>query len=253
MTHFAAADYAVAFTELRNAAFGFVDKIEQFEIAQSYASVAAHRLGHDSDARDSLLRIVGAEKVQPHYRSIDLPQNIRAEVDSAAANLLTAQEAKLLNVSVVSKPPIAVPTPTKQPNVAVTAPPDESKPPQPAVASNVDTRLREAQRAVDAGQADHARSIYNALLDIPSLAHDEVLRVAEGLYTVDDFATAACAFQRAGNFARGEEHDHYYYAVALYEMGQYGDAKRELAEALPYIPITPEVTRYRLKITSAAP
>jgi tetratricopeptide (TPR) repeat protein len=252
MTHFAAADYASAFTELRNAAFGFVDRVEQFEVAESYASVAAHRLGHDSDARDSLLRIVAAENVQPHYRSINLPENVRAEVDSIAANVLTAQEAKVLGVTVVSKPPVVVPTPGKQPNVAVTAPREDSKPPDPAATSTVDATLHEAQRAVDSGEATRAHSIYNTLLDMPSLGHDEVLRVAEGLYVVDDFAGAACAFQRAGTLARGEEHDHYYYAVALSEMGQYADAKREIAEALPYIAATPEVARYRLKIASAA-
>lgn len=251
MTHFAAADYVDAFAELRSAAFGFVEKVEQFEIAQSYASIAAHRLGHDADARDSLIRIVSAEKVQPHYRAIELPENIRAEVNSIAATLLTAQEAKLLDVTVIAKPPVAVPTPTTRPNVAVTAPREESKPPEPVVDS-VDARLREAQRAVDAGQVDRAHSIYNTLLDIVALGHGDVLRVAEGLYVVEDFAGAACAFQRAGALGRGEEHDHYYYAVALFEMGQYAEAKRELGEALPYIAVTPEVARYRLKIASAA-
>src|ERR1700755_2276586 len=58
LAHFAGADYASAFTERRSAAFGFVEKVDQFETAQSYACVAAHRLGRDNDARDSLMRIV---------------------------------------------------------------------------------------------------------------------------------------------------------------------------------------------------
>jgi tetratricopeptide (TPR) repeat protein len=261
MTHFAAADYTAAFAELRSAAFGFVERVDQFETSQSYAAVAAHRLGHDNDARDSLIRIVTAEKLQSRYRSLKLPENVRAEVDSLAAHLLTAQEAKLLDVTVVSKPPTVVPTPSKQPNVAATAPADEKSfaPAQsdsnprrpPAAASSADASLREAQRAVETGEIDHARSIYNALLDARSLGHGDVLRVAEGLYIVEDFAAAACAFQRAGALTSGEEHDHYYYSVALYEMGRYGDAKRELAEALPYIAVTPEVARYRLKINAA--
>jgi tetratricopeptide (TPR) repeat protein len=260
MTHFAAADYAVAFTELRSAAFGFIDRVEQFEIAQSYASVAAHRLGHDSDARDSLMRIVSAEKVQPRYRSIKLPDAVRAEVDSIAANVLTAQEAKLLGVTAISKPPVDVPTPGKRPNVALTAPDVRSadaappsvvsNPPDPTAVPSVDASMHEAERAVDARQIDRARSIYNSLLDTPSLAHDALLRVAQGLYVVDDFAGAVCAYQRAGTLAHGEERDHYYYAVALYEMGQYDDAKRELSEALLYIPVTPDIARYRLKIGS---
>jgi hypothetical protein len=291
MTHFGAADYGAAFTELRSAAFGFVEKVEQFETAQSYACIAAHRLGRDSDARDSLMRIVSAEKLQPRYRSINVPEDVRAEVNAIAANLLTEQEAALLGVTAAAKPAVDVPTPAKRPNVAVTAPRDggpdaappanDAKPqpvtpapspqpaapvpqpadpppqppppaskPQPAI-GNVDASLTEAQRAIDDGDVGRARSIYNHVAVAPSLSHDAALRVAEGLYRVRDFAGAAPAFARAGAIGRGEEHYRYYYAVALYETGHYGDAKRELAEALPYITITSDVARYRAKIEGA--
>ena len=111
MTHFAAADYGAAFTELRSAAFGFVERVEQFEIAQSYACIAANRLGHVSDARDSLMRIVSAEKVQPRYRSLKLPDDVRAEVNGVAAKLLTEQEAALLGIGAAAKPAVNVPAP----------------------------------------------------------------------------------------------------------------------------------------------
>jgi hypothetical protein len=313
MTHFAAADYGAAFTELRSAAFGFVERVEQFEIAQSYACLAAQRLGHVSDARDSLIRIVGAEKVQPRYRSLKLPDDVRADVNSIAASLLTEQEAAFLGVSTAATPEVTVPTPMKQPNVAVTAPRDEApdaagsarvprtadgtpvanepagkmpalpapvpqpkKPvpqpvppppksaqpraivpvPQPipapqAPVANVDANLADAQRAIDDGDIDRAHSMYNDLSNAPSLSHTVALRVAEGLYRVRDFAGAARTFARAGAIGRGEESYHYYYAVALYETGRYGNAKRELAAALPYVAITPDVTRYRAKIEGA--
>jgi hypothetical protein len=122
MTHFAAAGYASAYTELRIAAFGMVDNIDDFEIAESYACVAAHRLGRDSDARDSLIRIVSAEKLKPRYRSIKLADDVRADVDSVAANLLVQEEATLLGVTVATKAAVVVPTPSTRPNVAVTAP-----------------------------------------------------------------------------------------------------------------------------------
>jgi hypothetical protein len=331
MTHFAAAEYAAAFTELRSAAFGFVERVDQFEMAQSYACLAAHRLGRDNDARDSLMRIVTAEKLQPRYRSIKLPDDVRAEVNAVAANLLTAQEAVLLGVTATAKPAVDVPTPTKRPNVAVTAPrdggseppgsagvppaaddtrsatvpagkmpalpaPQPKKPapqpaapvqpkspqpvpqpvvltPQPVVPSppppapapkaepvpkttqpevrNIETSLADAQRALDSGDIDRARSMYDALSSTASLSHDPALRVAEGLYRVGDFAGAAKTFARAGAIGRGEERYHYSYAVALYETGRYGSAKRELASALPYITVTPDVARYRAKIEGA--
>lgn len=329
MTHFAAADYAAAFTDLRRAAFGFVEKVEQFETAQSYACIAAHRLGRDNDARDSLMRIVTAEKLQPRYRSLKLPDDVRAEVNAVAANVLTSQEALLLGVTAVAKPAVDVPTPTKRPNVAVTAPRDgapdagpptgDSKPvtpapvpqpkkpvpqpvdppqpkstapvpqpvvpvpqpqpkpaapvpqpvvptPQPAVPApqppaaapkpdppvrDVAASLADAQHAIDSGDIDRARSIYDALSSTPSLSHDAGLRVAEGLYRVRDFTGASKAFARVGAIGRGEEGYHYYYAVALYETGRYGNAKRELAAALPYVSMTPDVARYRAKIEGA--
>src|SRR4051794_4575524 len=258
MTHFAAAAYPRAFTELRTAAFGLVEKVEQFEIAHTYASVAAHRLGNDSDARDSLIRIVSAEKIQPRYRSIKLPDDVRAEADALAANLLTSEEAAFLGVTATAKPAVTVPTPSKRPNVAVTAPreggdagvpptvdaPPEPTPPKPPAATNVDTSLADAQRAIDAGDLARARSIYNDISSAPSLPHDIALRVAEGLFRVHDFAAAANAFSRVGALAAGEEHSHYDYAVALYETGRYADAKRELAAALPYITMTPDAAQY---------
>ena len=98
MAHFAAGEYASAFTELRNAAFGFVEQVDQFETVQAYAVVAAHRLGHDNDTRDSLLRIVSAEKIQPHFLSVKLPDELRIEVDTVAVAQLTTQECVLLGV-----------------------------------------------------------------------------------------------------------------------------------------------------------
>lgn len=260
LTHFAAAAYPRAYTELRTAAFGLLENVEQFEIAESYASVAAHRAGNDSDARDSLMRIVSAEKVQPHYRSIKLPDDVRAEADAIAAKLLTAEEAVLLGVKAAAKPPVTVPTPSKRPNVAVTAPreggdadvapPDAAPKPTPT-APSVDASLADAQRAIDSGDVDRARSIYNEISKSPSLPHDVALRVAEGLSRVHDFAAAANAFSRAGVLAPGEERDHYDYAVALYETGRYADAKRELAAAVPFITMTPEIAAYRAKIEAA--
>ena len=306
MAHFAAGEYATAFTELRNAGFGFVEQVDQFVTIQAYAAIAAHRLGHDDDARDSMLRIVKAEKIEPHYRSVKLPDDLRAEDDNIAAVLLTRQECTVLGVPTAiqdaakTKPADLVPTPGKRPNVAVTAPrdrggadtaPPESDPstttqqsapssqpvtPQPATPNpqsvshvpeqadpapqptpsttpdtqpqprpappvsteqpdmkTVDASFAEAQRAVDNGEIKQARTIYNALLNGPSLPHATMLRLGEGLYRVRDFAGATLAFKGAGTIGRGEELYHYYYAVALNETGRSDEAKRELAASLP--------------------
>lgn len=129
MAHFNSGDYALASSELRKAAFGFVEQVEKFETVETYAAIAASRLGQQADTRDALLRIVAAEKIQPHFRSITLPAALRAEIEKTAATLLTNEEARTLGVTervlsavAAAKPPVLVPTPAKTPNVAVAAP-----------------------------------------------------------------------------------------------------------------------------------
>jgi tetratricopeptide (TPR) repeat protein len=149
MADFRAGDYQSAYSELHKAAFGFLEQVEKFETAEIYAAIAAHRLKHEAETRDALLRIVAAESVQPRFRSIELPEALREEVYRAAAVLLTKKEAAGLGVpeqmqdaAAKEKAPVEVPTPDKRPNVALTAPsdagesnapvpPTETKPPAP--------------------------------------------------------------------------------------------------------------------------
>jgi len=258
MTHFAAGEYESAFTELRTAAFGFVDRIEKFETLEAYVTIAAHRLDRDGDARESLSRMVIAEKIEPHFETAAMPDDIRAEVRKLAAGLLPRQDSVLLGVTramqdaaAAEKKTVVVPTPSKRPNVAVTAPresgdTDAATPPAPSV----NDRLADAERAVKSGDVTRAAAVYDALLNEP-LDHAAALRLGEDLVAIHDFAKASHAFQKAGAIAAGEERYHYPYAVALYETGHFGDAKRELAAAIPHITMSEEVAAYRTKIESA--
>ena len=262
MTHFAAAEYESAFTELRTAAFGFVDRIEQFQTVEAYVAIAAHRLDRDGDARESLMRIVVAEKIEPHFEKAAFPDEIRGEVKKLAAALLPRQESVLLGVTremqdaaAAEKRTVIVPTPSKRPNVAVTAPresggTDAAVPPAPP-AAGVDERLADAERAAKSGDVAHAAAVYDALLNEPALDHAAALRLADDLSATRDFAKALRAFQKAGTIGAGEERYHYVYAVALYETGHFGDAKRELAAAIPHITMTDDVAAYRTKIEAA--
>jgi hypothetical protein len=98
MTHFRAANYPPVFTELQIAAFGLVEQIERFETAQIYAAAAAIRVGNEALTRAALLRIANAERIQPRYRSIVIPDALRAELDRAASLLLTEKERAVLRV-----------------------------------------------------------------------------------------------------------------------------------------------------------
>jgi tetratricopeptide (TPR) repeat protein len=132
-----------------------------------------------------------------------------------------------------------------RPKVAPEPPP----PAPPASQSNdaADT-LRQANTAAANGQIADANRLYASVVDAPNVSRDAVVNAATGLYRTGDYAGAVRAFAKLGTFARGEEDLRYYNAVSLYEMGRYAEAKHELACALPYISVTPDVDRYRTKI-----
>jgi hypothetical protein len=108
--------------------------------------------------------------------------------------------------------------------------------------------LRQADSLASRGEMDAAKAIYLRLLNATGTSRDVLAGVATGLYRAASYADAMRAFQRLGNLVRGEEDLRYYKAVSLYETGRYDDARKELACALPYIPLTDDVTRYRTKI-----
>jgi hypothetical protein len=113
--------------------------------------------------------------------------------------------------------------------------------------------LRQAETFAVAGQLDDANRLYVALAQSPSSTREAIAAAAAGLYRTGGFAEAVRAFTRLGAFARGEDDLRYYYAVALYEIGRYAEAKRELAAALPNLQRTDDVERYRIKIEQSSP
>jgi tetratricopeptide (TPR) repeat protein len=295
LAHYGFGNYAAACSELRIAAFGFVEDVARYESSEAYFALAAQHLGRLTDARDALQKILIADRVQPRFYTLTFPETVRAQLNAAVAALLTHEEAarfatlgnRPVATAELQKPTVVVPTPDVKPNVATTVdnrrgnvegaappgevatppPPPRSAPPKPApqpranvpvpqppraAAVNVEATIGAAEMAVDAGELPHARSLYDGLLTSAQLTHVQALRIAEGLYRSRDFAGAVRAFDRVGTLGRGEEPFHYYHAVALFEIGRVADAKRELAAALPFIEQTPDVARYRAKITSAA-
>lgn len=162
-------------------------------------------------------------------------------------------------------PPPSTPVPTPVPRAAVQPAPRTPAPqplppqtsaakPKPAPVMPViapERRIAEAESALSRNDLPAARTIYRELLENGSFDHAGYVRLAEGLYRARAFGDALRAFERAGGLRPGEEPYHFYMAVALYEMGRYDEAKRELAAALPFIEVTPDVARYRAKIEGA--
>jgi tetratricopeptide (TPR) repeat protein len=110
------------------------------------------------------------------------------------------------------------------------------------------TELRQAEAFGDNGLVPEAEAIYTRLINTPSAPREVIAAAAVGLYRTGSFPESVEAFRRLGVFARGEEDLRYYHAVSLYEIGEYAAAQKELACALPFIELTDEVARYRLRI-----
>lgn len=156
----------------------------------------------------------------------------------------------------VAKPAAAAPpkstpaAPKPQPAQSVLQPQVRTTPPQPARA-DVPSRLAAGERALASANLNEARRVYRELLTVAGLDRNELIRIGEGLYRSRDFAPALTAFRRLGTLKAGEEAYRYYIAVALFETGDFVTAKSELAAALPFIEVTPDVQRYRDKIGAA--
>lgn len=114
------------------------------------------------------------------------------------------------------------------------------------------TSLRQAEAFASNGLVDDANEVYSRLASSENVPREVVAEAAVGLYRTGAFRESVRAFRRLNAFQRGEEDLRYYHAVALYEIGEYGAAQKELSCALPFIQITDEVTRYRTKIEQTA-
>jgi hypothetical protein len=371
--------HADAVKQLRIAAFGLVEAIDQYQLAQVYLTLTYDKLSDPDRAREAAHRVFVAERVERKYAALPLAPAVRTSFEAVAGRLLSATESAILlrgaemtapspapqrvtatpqtsavtprrttttasQTKPANPPPansqtsnsqptqprntipapqttkpenvapqtitatvqpekpkpapaksqttVPAPQPTKQATTTTTPPPTTPQPaasqtkpaqtataqqrpattkvegsetdgrggpiePRPATAapapralsaSEVVTRLAAAERGLSAGNLNDARRAYRELLGAPGLEHETLIRVAEGLYRARDFSGALSAFNRVGTLRRGEEPYRYYIAVALYETGDFARAKKELAAALPYIEVTPDVARYRTKI-----
>ena len=348
--------------QLHIAAFGLVETVEQYQLAQIYLALTHDKMGERDRAREAAHRVIVAERVERKYASGPASAAVRGAFETLAGKLLTSAEVAMLRGGPVvpapqstplrtttvvpppapprtvtttpqttppqtaaaqtttpvrpatttpqttTKPPapqparpaIVTPAPQKTtpentapatitPQVVAPAKPkpepaaakpaikppatpantatgapetngrggsvDPVRPaapaPRPLSATEVSTRLAAADRALNGANLNEAKRGYREVLATPGLDHDSLIRIAEGLYRARDFASALNAFTRLGALRRGEEPYRYYVAVAAYETGDYARAKKELAAALPYIEITPDVARYRTRIEGA--
>lgn len=95
--HVSAAAYETGAGELKIAAFGLVDAIEQYEMAQVYLAIASQHLNNEVQTRAAATRVVAAERVEKHYATLQLPDKVRKEFETIAQKVLTATQFEALH------------------------------------------------------------------------------------------------------------------------------------------------------------
>jgi hypothetical protein len=114
---FKTGDYSSAVTDLQAAAQGFLspeqmqayvntgkfDRLQSFEKSLVYLALAQFRLGREDDARETLLRLQSAERINPAYATLSLGSDA-AEIESLSA-ALTPSSPLPRNVNVAQDDP----------------------------------------------------------------------------------------------------------------------------------------------------
>lgn len=230
--------YARAADELRVAAFGRVDDIPSYITAEVYLAVANDRLEHAEDARASAVKVLQAERITPSYANLNLPADVRASFEQLLPAVLTHDQlagvpafARLASLAPAaqtgapraSRHTSVVPTPTKQPNVAVTAPRNDDKaeaqPPQPALDYG-----RLALERVAAGDEAGARRYADlafAADDTNANAHTALARIGGAHNAWNDVAEHYAVVRTRRRLTDDETAD---YLVALIKTGHVADA-----------------------------
>lgn len=117
ISHVNSGNYDMASNELRIAAFGLVDSIADFETAQMYQTIASDKLKREPDARHAAQRLLAAERVEPHYMSLNVPIDTRTAFEKIASQILTSDQLAVLRQGAGTPAPVvATPiTPAPQP------------------------------------------------------------------------------------------------------------------------------------------
>ncbi|HSP34089.1 MAG TPA: hypothetical protein VLU46_07240 [Thermoanaerobaculia bacterium] len=247
--------------------------IDKFETALVYLALAEAKLGHDDQAREAVLRLDTAERIENVFARLPLDADGAAFQQLAARLVPNGKLPENTQVAAAAPPAqTAAPAPAPAPPPAAADRAERDKAIADAVAAerarmeqeaderiaaatrtltprtDYLVRLRQADAYADNGQTSRADEIYMGIANASDAPRDIVAESGVGLYRISAFRDALRVFRKLAPFARGEEDLRYYNAIALYETGDIANAKRELACSLPFIETNEDVARYRAKI-----
>jgi hypothetical protein len=126
-----------AVKQLRIAAFGLVEAVDQYQIAQVYLTLTYDKLSDPDRAREAAHRVVVAERIERKYAALPLPVGVRTAFEAAAGKLLSSTESAMLLRGVNGSVPTttlqhgaAAPAQTRRTTTAQQTKPSTSQPKQ---------------------------------------------------------------------------------------------------------------------------
>ena len=185
-------DFVSAVTDLQAAAQGFLspeqmqsyvntgkfERLQSFESALVYLALAQFRLGREDDARETILRLMSAERISPMYASLPIGKDA-SEFEALATALVPSNQLPK-NVHVAADDPsTALPPITRKPDerVAVKKTLAEEKAERQQLIDEMVSQERERiQREADARIAAERA---NAQQQIATIQSDSDKRIAE--------------------------------------------------------------------------
>ncbi|MDP9362304.1 MAG: hypothetical protein M3P29_12750 [Acidobacteriota bacterium] len=229
--------YARAVDELRVAAFGRVDDVARYEIAEIYLVVANKKLDRVDDSRIAALKVIHADQVSPVYTTLDLTHDLRAAFEALLPSLLTreqlfqapaferfASQAPVVQSGtpgVSTRPRPSVPTPTKQPNVAVTVRKNDDQVTKPPPEIDYGRLALEHVAAGDESGGQRYADLALAADPTNVNAHTALAQIARAHIRWSDVAEHYAAVQRRRQLTDDESAD---YVIALANIGRVADA-----------------------------
>lgn len=245
-------DDKTALRELQIAAFGLLNDLPQYEVAQVHIALISKRLGNEGLTRAATAKVAQVEQLEPSYARIPLAHNVRVAFNTLAPTILGPEQLALILPTVgtqatqVITNSTSVAPPAATPSVVETV--TEVRAPKTASADPLAARIRSAQALVEQRDFAAARSAYAALLQEPRLQRTHLLEIGRGLSRVRAWQESARAYQQAMPMRAGEEIHMFHYAVSRFELGDVNLARTLMHETGSKLPQNPEIAAFRAKI-----
>ncbi|HEX9460571.1 MAG TPA: hypothetical protein VGA84_15585 [Thermoanaerobaculia bacterium] len=231
------ASYARAVDELRIAAFGRVDDIPAYETAEIYLTVTNDKLDRVEDARLAALKVAQAEQIKPAYAALQLPADLRTAFERLLPALLSREQ--LTNIPAFARfasqamsattgtptpsrhPPPVVPTPTKEPNIAVTVKKNDNQAQTPQPALDYGRLALERVAAGDEAGARRYADLAFAADDTNPNAHAALAQIGRAHGAWNEVAEHYAVVRTRRRLTDDESAA---YLIALVNMGRVADA-----------------------------